>query len=61
MQEVISRGAKFLLITNKSKDEIQSENIWETIEVENLTDDLFPFLTTIHLARLGSVSLFMTL
>ena len=34
MQEVIARGAKVLLITNKSKDEIVSENIWETIEVE---------------------------
>ena len=33
MQEVIARGAKVLLITNKSKDEIQSENIWEKIEV----------------------------
>jgi len=27
MQEVIARGAKVLLITNKSKDEIISENI----------------------------------
>ena len=34
MQEVVARGAKVLLITNKSKDEIVSENIWETIEVE---------------------------
>ena len=29
MQEVIARGAKVLLITNKNKDEIISENIWE--------------------------------
>lgn len=29
MQEVVARGAKVLLITNKSKDEIISENIWE--------------------------------
>ena len=36
MQEVIARGAKVLLITNKSKDEIVSENIWETLEVEVL-------------------------
>ena len=43
MQEVIARGAKVLLITNKSKDEIYSENIWEKIEVENTTEDLFPF------------------
>ena len=35
MQEVIARGAKVLLITNKSKDEVVSENIWQTIEVEN--------------------------
>ena len=42
MQEVIARGAKVLLITNKSKDEIYSENIWEYIEVENTTDDLLP-------------------
>ena len=40
MQEVIARGAKVLLITNKSKDEVVSENIWETIEVENTNDDL---------------------
>ena len=29
MQEVIARGAKVLLITNKSKDEVISENIWQ--------------------------------
>ena len=40
MQEVIARGAKVLLITNKSKDEVFSENIWQTIEVENINDDL---------------------
>jgi len=56
MQEVIARGAKVLLITNKSKDEIQSENIWETIEVENLDDDLLPFLTTIPLQKLAYYS-----
>ena len=39
MQEVIARGAKVLLITNKSKDEVFSENIWETI-VENTNEDL---------------------
>ena len=42
MQEVIARGAKVLLITNKSKDEVISENIWEKIEVENTNDDLLP-------------------
>ena len=56
MQEVIARGAKVLLITNKSKDEIQSENIWEKIEVENLTEDLFPFLITIPLQKLAYYS-----
>ena len=56
MQEVIARGAKVLLITNKSKDEIQSENIWEKIEVENLTQDLFPFLITVPLQKLAYYS-----
>jgi glucosamine--fructose-6-phosphate aminotransferase (isomerizing) len=56
MQEVISRGAKVLLITNKSKDEIHSENIWESIEVENIDDDLLPFLTTIPLQKLAFYS-----
>tara|TARA_B100001175_G_scaffold316420_1_gene330321 strand:- start:81 stop:1901 length:1821 start_codon:yes stop_codon:yes gene_type:complete len=59
MQEVISRGAKVLLITNKSKHEIQSENIWETIEVEKLADDLFPFLITIPLQKLAYYSAFL--
>ena len=53
MQEVIARGAKVLLITNKSKDEIVSENIWEKIEVENTSYDLMPFLLTIPLQKLA--------
>ena len=53
MQEVIARGAKVLLITNKSKDEIFSENIWQKIEVENTDDDLLPFLMTIPLQKLA--------
>jgi len=53
MQEVIARGAKVLLITNKSSDEIYSENIWEKIEVENTDDDLLPFLITIPLQKLA--------
>jgi glucosamine--fructose-6-phosphate aminotransferase (isomerizing) len=53
MQEVIARGAKVLLITNKSKDEVVSENIWETIEVENTNHDLLPFLLTIPLQKLA--------
>jgi glucosamine--fructose-6-phosphate aminotransferase (isomerizing) len=56
MQEVIARGAKVLLITNKSKDEVVSENIWETIEVENSNDDLLPFLLTIPLQKLAYYS-----
>ena len=56
MQEVIARGAKVLLVTNKSKDEVYSENIWETIEVENTEDDLFPFLVTIPLQKLAYYS-----
>ena len=56
MQEVIARGAKVLLITNKSKDEVVSENIWKTIEVENTNDDLLPFLLTIPLQKLAYYS-----
>ena len=56
MQEVIARGAKVLLITNKSKDEVYSENIWQTIEVENTSDDLLPFLITIPLQKLAYYS-----
>ena len=56
MQEVIARGAKVLLITNKSKDVVISENIWETIEVENTNDDLLPFLLTIPLQKLAYYS-----
>ena len=56
MQEVIARGAKVLLITNKSKDEVVSENIWETIEVENTNEDLLPFLLTIPLQKLAYYS-----
>ncbi len=56
MQEVIARGAKVLLITNKSKDEVVSENIWETIVVENTNDDLLPFLLTIPLQKLAYYS-----
>jgi glucosamine--fructose-6-phosphate aminotransferase (isomerizing) len=56
MQEVIARGAKVLLITNKSKDEVMSENIWQTIEVENTNDDLLPFLLTVPLQKLAYYS-----
>jgi glucosamine--fructose-6-phosphate aminotransferase (isomerizing) len=56
MQEVIARGAKVLLITNKSKDEVFSENIWETVKVESSNDDLSPFLITIPLQKLAYYS-----
>ena len=56
MQEVIARGAKVLLITNKNKDEVVSENIWEQIEVDKLNDELIPFLTTIPLQKLAFYS-----
>ncbi len=56
MQEVIARGAKVLLITNKSKEEVVSENIWEKIEVENTSYDLMPFLLTIPLQKLAYYS-----
>ncbi len=56
MQEVIARGAKVLLVTNKSSDEIISENIWETIEVESTNEDLLPFLLTIPLQKLAYYS-----
>jgi glucosamine--fructose-6-phosphate aminotransferase (isomerizing) len=56
MQEVIARGAKVLFITNKSKDEVFSENIWETILVESANDDLLPFLLTVPLQKLAYYS-----
>jgi glucosamine--fructose-6-phosphate aminotransferase (isomerizing) len=56
MQEVIARGAKVLLITNKSKDEVFSENIWETVSVESSNSDLSPFLLTIPLQKLAYYS-----
>ena len=56
MQEVIARGAKVLLVTNKSKDEVISENIWETIEVETTNEDLLPFLLTVPLQKLAYYS-----
>ena len=56
MKEVIARGAKVLLLTNKSKDEIISENIWEKIEVDKLDEELIPFLMTIPLQKLAFYS-----
>ena len=53
MQEVIARGAKVLLITNKEDNQVVSENIWQKIEIENIESDLFPFLTTIPLQKLA--------
>ena len=56
MQEVIARGAKVLLITNKSTDDVFSENIWQTIEVESTNEDLLPFLLTVPLQKLAYYS-----
>ncbi len=53
MQEVIARGAKVLLITNKEDDQVVSENIWQKIEIENIDNDLYPFLVTIPLQKLA--------
>ena len=53
MQEVISRGAKVLLISNQSKDEISSENVWKKIDVELTSDELLPFLLTIPMQLLA--------
>lgn len=53
MQEVISRGGKVLLISNKSTDEISSENLWKKTQVETISEDLFPFLVTIPLQLLA--------
>ena len=36
--------------------QIFSENIWEQIEVENISDELLPFLTTIPLQKLAYYS-----
>jgi len=40
----------------KSTDEVVSENIWETIEVESTNNDLLPFLLTIPLQKLAYYS-----
>ena len=56
MQELIARGAKVLLVTNKSEDDVFSENIWETIEVELSNSDLIPILLTIPLQKLAYYS-----
>ena len=53
MQEVIARGAKVLLISNKGKGEISSDNLWKKILVENCNDELLPFLITLPLQMLA--------
>ena len=53
MQEVIARGAKVLLLTNKDVNHVISENIWQTIKIETTNNDLYPFLTTIPLQKLA--------
>jgi glucosamine--fructose-6-phosphate aminotransferase (isomerizing) len=46
-----------VVITERSKDEILSENIWETIEVETTNDDLLPFLLTVPLQNMHIIQL----
>ncbi len=53
MQEVIARGAKVLLLTNKDVNQVVSENIWQTIKIEKTSNDLYPFLMTIPLQKLA--------
>ena len=53
MQEVIARGAKVLLLTNKDANQVISENIWQTIKIETTNNDLYPFLMTIPLQKLA--------
>ena len=53
MQEVIARGAKVLLISNKGKEEISSDNLWKKILVQNCSDELLPFLVTLPLQMLA--------
>jgi len=53
MQEVIARGAKVLLISNKGKEEISSDNLWKKILVENCSDELLPFLIILPLQMLA--------
>ena len=53
MQEVIARGAKVLLISNKSKEEVSSDNVWKKILVEKSNDELLPFLVALPLQLLA--------
>ena len=52
MQEVIARGGKVILISNKNNN-IISENIRYTLEISNADYDLMPFLMTIPLQLLA--------
>ena len=52
MQEVIARGGKVILLTNKSSD-IISENVRFTLEIPSTDDYLTPFLMTIPLQLLA--------
>ena len=52
MQEVIARGGKVILISNKNNN-IISENVRFTLEILDTDDDLAPFLMTIPLQLLA--------
>ena len=52
MQEVIARGGKVILLTNKSSN-IISENVRFTLEIPKADDNLSPFLMAIPLQLLA--------
>jgi glutamine---fructose-6-phosphate transaminase (isomerizing) len=52
MQEVIARGGKVILISNKNNN-IISENVRFTLEIPKTNDHLMPFLLTIPLQLLA--------
>ena len=52
MQEVIARGGKVILITNKN-NKIISENVRFTLEILMTNEHLTPFLMTIPLQLLA--------
>jgi glucosamine--fructose-6-phosphate aminotransferase (isomerizing) len=52
MQEVIARGGKVILISNKNNS-IISENVRFTLEIPKTDDNLMPFLMTIPLQLLA--------
>ena len=56
MQEVIARGAKVLLITNKSKDEVYQKIFGKLLKLKIRRMILLPFLLTIPMQKLAYYS-----